>query len=227
MKKMILVAVVAIGIILTFAGCQATDVVGKVAVTSFESVIAVDPSQVAFDDMNNGWAFSSPGGERFVWGKDFSSVDKPDFMIELDATPFVNAGLDGSKLDKEMYLFNPSTNVLMVHSEIGTDTFGASDTTKPMDTFKAIVSAYRDTIGYHEKLDHYGVKMGGGNMFEWAKDMATNEIDMVFVLDPQALIDAGVDPTKVTDWKFAQVEVKDDQGKDIVVDKFLKPYNLK
>lgn len=226
MKKMLIV-VAALGIVLVFAGCQATDVVGKVAVTSFESVISVDSNQVAFDEMNNGWALNSPGGERFIWGKDFSSVDKPDFMIELDATPFVKAGLDGSKLDKDMYLFNPSTNILMVHSEIGTDKLGASDTTKPLDTFKAIVKTYRDTIGYHEKLDHYGVKMGGGNMFEWAKDMSTNEIDIVFVLDPKALIDAGVDPTKVTDWKFAQVEVKDDQGKDIIVDKFLKPYNLK
>ncbi len=226
MKKALLVAL-ALGGILVLAGCQATDVVGKVAVTSFESVITVDPAQVSFDEMNNGWALSSPGGERFVWGKDFSSVDKPDFMIELDATPFVEAGLDGEKLDKAMYLFNPSTNILMVHSEIGTDKLGASDTTKPMDTFKAIVTAYRDTIGYHEKLDHYGVKMGGGNMFEWAKDMNTNDIDMVFVLDPKALIDAGVDPTKVVDWKFAQVEVKDDAGKPIVVDKFLKPYNLK
>lgn len=177
--------------------------------------------------MNNGWALNSPGGERFIWGKDFSAVDKPDFMIELDATPFVKAGLDGSKLDKEKYLFNPSTNVLMVHSEIGTDKLGASDSTKPMDTFKAIVKTYRETIGYHEKLDHYGVKMGGGNIFEWAKDMNTNEIDIVFVLDPKALIDAGLDPTKVTDWKFAQVEVKDDQGRPIIVDKFLTPYNLK
>lgn len=225
MKKALLV-VVALGIILVFAGCQAIDVVGKVAVTSFESVIAVDPSQVTFDELNNGWAFSSPGGERFVWGKDFSSVDKPDFMIELDATPFIDAGLDGEKLDKEMYRFDPTTKVLMVHSEIGTDALGASETTKPIDTFKAIVNAYRETIGYHEKLDHYGVKMGGGNMFEWAKDMKTNEIDMVFVLDPKALIDAGVDPAKVLDWKFAQVEVKDDQGKPLLVDKFLKPYNL-
>lgn len=226
MKKILFVTF-ALGTALAFAGCQATDVVGKIAVTSFESVLSVDPKQVDFDEMNNGWAFSSPGSERFIWGKDFSAADKPDFMIELDGTPFVNAGLDPSKLDKKMYLFNPSTNTLMVHSEVGTDNLGASDSTKPMDSFKAIVKTYRDNIGYHEKLDHYGVKMGGGNMFEWAKDMSTNEKDIVFVLDPKALIDAGVDPTKVTDWKFAQVEVKDDQGKEIVVDKFLKPYNLK
>lgn len=226
MKKMLLVFVT-LGLVFIFAGCQATDVVGKVAITSFEDVVALDSNQVTFDEMNNGWALSSPGGERFVWGKDFSSADKPDFMIELDATPFVNAGLDGSKLDKEMYLFDPSTNILMVRAEVGNDSLGASDTTKPMDTFKAIVNTYRENIGYHEKLDHYGVKMGGGNMFEWAKDMSTNEIDIVFILDPQALIDAGVDPAKVEEWKFAEVEVKDDQGKPIIVDKFLKPYNLK
>lgn len=225
MKKVFL-GVIVFGLILTFVGCQATDVVGKVAVTSFESIVSVDPSQVAFDEMNNGWALTSPGGERFVWGKDFSAVDMPDFMIELDATPFINAGLEGEKLDKDMYLFNPETNVLMIHAEVGTDTLGASDTTQPMDSFKAIVNAYRESIGYHEKLDHYGVKLGGGNMFEWAKDMKTNEIDIVFVLDPAALIDAGVDPLQVKDWVFAEVEVKDDAGKDVLVEKFLKPYNL-
>ncbi len=226
MKRIVLLTL-ALGSALAFAGCQATDIVGKVAVTSFESVLAADEKQVVFDEEANGWALSSPGGERFIWGKDFSSEEKADFAIELDATPFVNAGLDASKLDPAMYLFDETSNTLVVYSEIGTDDLNASDSTTALESFKANVKTYRESIGYHEKLDHYGVKLGGGNMFEWAKDMSTNDLDIVFVLDPKALIDAGVDPTQVTDWKFAQVEVMDDQGKEITVDKFLKPYNLK
>ncbi|MDF2884909.1 MAG: hypothetical protein K0R54_5479, partial [Clostridiaceae bacterium] len=49
---------------------------------------------------------------------------------------------------------------------------------------------------------------------------------MVFVVNPQPLIDAGVDPAKVTDWVFTKVPVMDENDKEIEVDKFLKPYEL-
>ena len=156
MKKIVLLTL-ALGSALVFAGCQATDTVGKFAVKSFESVLAVDEKQVAFDEENNGWALSSPGGERFIWGKDFSSEGKADFVIELDATPFVNAGLDATKLDPDMYLLDATSNTLVVYAEIGTDDLGASDSTTALDSFKAIVKTYRDNIGYHEKLDRKSV----------------------------------------------------------------------
>ncbi len=56
----------------------------------------------------------------------------------------------------------------------------------------------RGSISYHMALDHYGVALGGGNMFEWAKDLGANDKDIVFVLDPEPLIAAGVDPQR---WK--------------------------
>jgi hypothetical protein len=48
----------------------------------------------------------------------------------------------------------------------------------------------------------------------------------VFVLNPEPLIAAGVDPQKVEGWAFAKVEVHMD-GKPTEVDKFLKPFDLK
>jgi hypothetical protein len=88
------------------------------------------------------------------------------------------------------------------------------------------VEKYRPMIGYHAPLDHYGIGLGEGNMFEWAKDMAKNDKDLVFVLNPEPLIQAGVDPAKIEGWVFARVPVKDPSGKSIEVDKFLKPYDL-
>ena len=77
------------------------------------------------------------------------------------------------------------------------------------------------------------MKLGDGNMFEWAKDMlkntATNtdqDKDIVFVLNPEPLIAAGVDPAKVTGWVYAEVPVEEN-GKTTQVYKFLKPFNLK
>ncbi len=65
------------------------------------------------------------------------------------------------------------------------------------------------------------------DMSEWAKDIKTNDKDIVFVLNPQHFIDAGVDSTKVAGWVFAKVEIKDDNGKTELVDKLLKPYDFK
>ena len=88
------------------------------------------------------------------------------------------------------------------------------------------MKAQRSRIGYHEKLDHYGIKLGNGNMFEWAKDIARNDKDIVWVLNPEPLIAAGVDPAKLATWVFAKVETKDEKGNTDFVDKFLKPFNL-
>lgn len=85
----------------------------------------------------------------------------------------------------------------------------------------------REQIKYHADLDHYGVDVGNGNMFEWAKDMETNDKDIVYVLSPQVFIDAGVDPENVDGWLFAKVNVMDKDGKSVEVDKFLKPFDLK
>lgn len=225
MKKLMIVAAVPV-LVLALAGCQAADVVGRIAVTSFEGVLNQAAGQVTADEANGGWSLESPGGERFVWSRDFSAEKKPDLMMELDATPFLNAGLDPAKLDKETYLFDAGTKMLMVHAELGADPFTYSGDAKPLDSFKQLVATHRDSIGYHEKLDHYGAAFGNGNVFEWAKDIKTNDKDIVFVLNPKPFIDAGVDPENVKEWVFAQVEIKNEQGNPEFVDKFLKPYNL-
>lgn len=43
----------------------------------------------------------------------------------------------------------------------------------------------------------------------------------------QLFIDAGIDPGKVEGWAFAKIPVMDEQGKEIEVDKLLKPFDLK
>jgi hypothetical protein len=63
-------------------------------------------------------------------------------------------------------------------------------------------------------------------MFEWAKDLSTNDKDIVFVLDPGPFIAAGVDPGRIEGWVFAKVPVMDASGKPVEVDKILKPYDL-
>jgi hypothetical protein len=90
-----------------------------------------------------------------------------------------------------------------------------------------MVHLKRGSIGYHGALDHYGVNLGNGNLFEWAKDLDKNDKDMVFVLNPEPFIRAGVNPNQVAGWVFAKVPVDDENGRPVEVDKLLKPFDLR
>jgi hypothetical protein len=221
-----LLTVTAIAMVLVFAltACQSTDVIGKVSKTSFEALTNKVGDNVTTDEQSKSWAIKSPGGERFLLTKDMAGT--PDAAIEFDATPFINAGLDTTKLSTEIYSYDQASNKLKIAAELGSPKNAAKADAKVTDSFNQLVETNRKSIGYHAKLDHYGVALGNGNMFEWAKDLSTNDKDMVFVLNPQPLIDAGVDPAKVTDWVFTKVPVVDENNKEIQVDKFLKPYSL-
>jgi hypothetical protein len=224
MKKKIIMTAMALTVALALSACQSTDVVAKVSVSSFDAVVNKLGEKVAFDQEKNSWALTSPTGERFLIGKDFAG--DIDTMQEFDAQPFLNAGLDPAKLPAEVFNYNQATNKIIVIGELGSDKFSYSGEPKVLDTFKEIIRTNRTAIGYHQKLDHYGIAMGNGNMFEWAKDMSTNDKDIVFVLNPEPFINAGVDPSKVEGWAFAKVEVMDEAGKPIEVDKLLKPFEL-
>ena len=110
---------------------------------------------------------------------------------------------------------------------MGRDPFTYKGAATPLETFKKIVQTHRPIIGYHAALDHYGIALGDGNMFEWAKDMAKNDKDIVFVLNPEPLLAAGVDPAGITGWIFTKIPVEDKAGKTVEVDKFVKPYDLR
>lgn len=223
MKKKVILIVLSLVTVLLVSACQSTDVVGKIASTSFEAVLNKLPNNVKADTENNGWALTSPTGERFVWSKDFSSPGKPDVLLEFDAQPFIDAGLDLSKLPPTMV----AGTKIIYQAEFGQDKFSYSGEAKPLDSFKEIIRTHRNVIGYHEKLDHYGITLGNGNAFEWAKDMNKNDKDIVFILNPQPFLEAGVKPEQIQGWAFAKVEVKDKDGKPELVDKILKPFDLK
>jgi hypothetical protein len=206
------------------------DVVGKQSITSFDTILKAIPDQVKADDANGGWSLTAPDGTvRFIWSKDYSKSGLHDVMLELDVQPFVDAGLDVGKLPANYAAYE---GMLMVGTKLGNDEFQYNGTATPLASYEQLVNKYRSTLNYHTALDHYGVKLGDGNMFEWAKDRTKNtttgkdqDKDIVFVLNPEPLIAAGVDPAKVTGWVYAQVAVEEN-GKTIQVYKFLKPFNL-
>jgi hypothetical protein len=206
MKKIITV----LSLLLVLAGCTSTDVVGKVAKTSFSELMSVEAGQVATTGQS--YVYQAPSKTEYLTiGEQIS--------ITLGVEPFLAAGLDVTKLPTTIKLID---NQLV----ISLDTKGFTAKPSITEQFELFVDQNRDTIGYHEALDHYGIALGNGNMFEWAKDITTNDKDIVFVLNPEPFIAAGVDVANVEGWVFAKVEVMMD-GKTQEVDKLLKPFNIK
>lgn len=221
--KSLAITAIAVSLALSLTACQGADVIGNNAKASFEALTKKVAAETAVQQ-DNSWAITSPGGEQFLWSKDLAG--SPDAAIEFDAAPFISAGLDAAKLPTDIYTYDQASNKIKIAAELGTPAKAAKDDIAAVDSFKLLVDTKREAIGYHAKLDHYGVALGNGNMFEWAKDMSTNDKDMVFVLNPEPFIAAGVDTAKLQDWAFAKVEVMDENNKPIQVEKFLKPYEL-
>ena len=207
------------------------DVVGKQSITSFETILNTIPDNVKEDEINGGWSLSAPDGSvRFIWAKDYSQSPLHDVMLELDAAPFVSAGLDTDKLPDHYAAYD---GMLRVGTKLGTEKPVNEGEATPLAAYEQIVNKHRSFINYHMDMDHYGVKLGDDNMFEWAKNMETNTVknqnqdkDIVFALNPEPLIAAGVDPEKVEGWVYAPVSVMEG-AKTLEVYKFLKPFNLK
>jgi hypothetical protein len=209
--------------VLLVSACTQLDVVGKESKRSFGAVLQSMDGKIGVDEMTGGWTLPAPDGEAaFIWVPDYSKSALHDVMLVFAAGPFAAAGLDPEKLPEDFTLLE---DTIMVGVKLGNEAPGYSGDPTPLASYEQIVDRKRSAVGYHGALDHYNVDLGGGNMFEWAKDMTKNDKDIVFVLNPEPFINAGVDPALVKGWVFAKVPV-DINGKPAEVDKFLKPFNL-
>ena len=200
MKRTVLI-VAMVMLMMGLTACGKLDVIGDRSVKSFEEVLSIMDEQVSTEEEFGGWSLTAPDASvSFEWSKDFSETTGYDVRLVVDAQPFLDAGLDPSKLPEGMFI----DHQIIVGAALGNDEFTDAGAASPLASYQKIVDHYRDTISYHAALDHFGIMMDNGNMFEWAKDMKTNEKDIVFVLNPQPLLDAGVDPEKVEGWIFTK-----------------------
>ncbi|MDR1917140.1 MAG: hypothetical protein LBQ58_11265 [Synergistaceae bacterium] len=204
-----------------------TDVVGQSAITSFSAMLELLPSPPVADEDEGVWVLSSPdGAASFWWRKSASESRAYDVYLCFDVEPFVNAGLNLDKLPMEMKMMLDDRGRLMIGSKLSNKPLEYKGEITPLSSFEQIVKLDREAVGYHSALDHYGVTVSEGSIFEWAKDTSKNDKDIVFVLNPSVFIDAGVDPAKVEGWVFAPVPVEDANGRKYEAEKFLKPFDL-
>jgi hypothetical protein len=203
------------------------DVVGGASIGAFNTILQTIPERVNVDETTGGFALTAPDAmARFIWSGDFSKSAPRDVMLEFDAKPFTDAGLDAGKLPGN---YDVRGDTLTVGAKLGGDASAYGAVSAPLAAYERIADKYGGVINFHASLDHYGVMLGDGNMFEWARDLSKNSAtgeeqdkDIVFVLNPEPLIAAGADPYGVEGWAYAQVPTDDGD-----VWKFLKPFNLK
>ncbi|HML45534.1 MAG TPA: hypothetical protein PKE04_02140 [Clostridia bacterium] len=222
MKKILLAGAV-LGLSLSVTACaqlqNSLDVIGKSSIPTLEAVVNAAPQSA--EPENGYWTIQAPDASARVFiSRDWSQTGD-DLVLEWDAAPFLQAGLDPAQLP-EAYGYDGTA--FRIGVPLGDDG-NPGETGTLAEAYGRIVTQAPGLIGYHAQLNHFGVEIGQGNLLEWARDLRANDKDMVFVLNPEPLIEAGVDPEAVEGWVYATVKVHV-AGKSAEVYKFLKPFDL-
>lgn len=212
LNKAVLLGIIS-GIILITTACTQLDVVGNGSVKAFETVLDTIPGNITENE--NKWSLEAPNKTaEFIWSDNYAA-------LETDIQPFIEAGLDVSKLPENMV----QDDKLIIAVDLSDSPAESSEDTG-LDAYKNLLANERDILGFHSALGHYGIDLQNG-AFEWAQDMDENDKDIVFVISPGILTDAGVNPEEVEGWVYGAVPKMNDKGKTTDVYKFLKPFNIK
>ena len=215
MKKALVTVISVIFAVSLLAGCSSLDVILRDSPKSLDSIIAANPSIVTAPKDGSGYYALSADGETALLASRDYSLSTEDLVMRTPLAPFTGAGLDVSKLGAG---YRADEAFLYLTADFGKGT-GVADTIT--GALMESAKAQRGALGYHATLDHYGVALPGGK-FEWAKDAAANEKDIVFVLFAAPLAGIGVDVQNVEGWAF--MTMQDDAGSDL--DVLVKPYSL-
>jgi len=216
MKKLITITLAFALIAALLTGCASADVVLKYSPASLDKIIEAYPSIVTDNTQTDHYYYLTVDGiTTLKVSHDYSLTGAEDLVLQTPLQPFVDAGLDSAKLGAG-YRTDGTTLYLVADFGAGT---GMKKTIT--DSLFESAKADRSVLSYHAALDHYGIKLPAGK-FEWAKDNATNDKDIVFVIAAQPLADLGVDVKNIDGWIFKTMQ--DDAGKDF--DVLLKPYSL-
>lgn len=221
-KMLAITLVLAIGA--SFVGCSKGSTgseQGDKAYKAFTSIVKENKDKIGYHDALSHWGIKMPTGEKFEWTKD-TAANVADLAIVSLADPFINAGLDVTKLDKNLWLYEPAAkdgaeelpNRLIKPFNISDKRF---ETEGYEDAMKNIIKTDASLISYNADTKKYAISLGKGFEVQWTENLGANEADMVFVFDSKSLVDAGLDVSKLAGSGW---EVKEDG-------KLVKAFKLK
>lgn len=213
MKRLFIILLSVVFASVFLVGCSSLDVILRDSPKSLDSILSSTPALTAGGDASY-FSLSADGETALLVSSDYA-LSSEDLLFRTPLSPFTAAGLDVSKLGAG---YRADDSSLYLTADFGNGT-GAKDTLTAA-LFES-AKADRGALGYHAALDHYGIALANGK-FEWAKDAASNDKDVVFVLFAKPLADLGVDVQNIEGWIF--MTMKDDAGNDL--DVLVKPYSL-
>jgi hypothetical protein len=216
MKKYVLISLIAIlitiGLIISFLK-GGFDVVKNEAVSSFNDLLITGLKK---DKVASSWVITLPDDTTKLVLENDKNIG---ISIILDINPFLKAGLDVNKLPSYM-TYDLDKGELYITSIY--ENKNKNDEVAIEDIYNDIVNNYRDKLGYHSVLGHFGLSLGDNNAFEYAKDINENDKDIVIALNPNVFQKSSVDVQKLEGYKYTDVTM--DNGKS--VKKLLKVFNI-
>ena len=216
MKKIITIALALALVAVLLAGCASIDVILKHSPSSLDQITEKYPAILSDNTEVDHYYYLSVDGETALKvSRDFSQTGAEDLVMQTPLQPFLDAGLDPAALGAG---YRADSAFLYLVADFGAGT-GAKATLT--DALFESVKADRSVLAYHADLDHYGIQFPAGK-FEWAKDEAVNDKDIVFVFAAEPFAALGVDVKNIDGWVF--MTMQDDAGKSF--DVLLKPYSL-
>jgi uncharacterized protein YlzI (FlbEa/FlbD family) len=211
MKKNVLI----LGVLgLVFLGCNRAITGGEEsdrALAAFNAIVKANLDRKGYHDAMKHWGLSLPGGGKFEWTKD-TSANEADFAMVIPAEPFIQAGLEVSRLEGTGYVFQAakieageSLPDLLLHlynvSDKKENAQGSEDALRRILKQRNTMVQYDEALGQH-RLFLYDQ---GNAPFEarWTEALGQGEADLVFVIPAEGLIQAGLDPARLdSGWVF-------------------------
>ena len=215
MKRILSIVMVSLMIPGLLMGCKALDVVLRQSRASFVDILEAHPGLIGLSQDGRFTTLTVDGSTFFYISLDFSGTNDGDLKMVTPLKPFLDAGLDVTRLDP---VFHTDDQLLTLASEISSVS-GSGDSFA--DALYHAASVDRSLLSYHEELDHFGMDVATGKL-EWAKTYRSNDKDIVFLLPAAPFSEAGADVRKVDGWTLVEMSGKDGEAMKLLV----KPYNL-
>lgn len=203
-----------------------TDIIEIKSIRSFNTVIKTVSNNVKQDNENGLYILTSPDQEaQLIWSNNYVENDIYNIMINLDLKPFVDAGLDITKINGVDGITVIDNSILISGTVENKNEY--KNGLNAIDSFEQILKNKRENLNYHSSLDHFGITVGNGNAFEWAQNINKNDKDIVFAINPEPFLNAGVNPDNINGWVYTKVKTMDNNGKNIEITRFLKVFDVK
>ena len=231
--KKILVILFSSILALSFAGCSRTvtgSKQGDNGLKAFNDIVKAYPKNKGYHKALQHWGFKLPSGEKFEWTKD-TSANKADFAMVMLADPFVKAGLDVTKLDKNEWLYEPAAKVEGVDLPNRLiKIYNVSDKKEVSngseDALRRLLKQDTKLMGYIKDEKHYMIMLGEGYAVHFAEVLGATDEDMEFALKAEPLIKAGLDVKKLEGSGF-KLEPAGKDNMDSKYDQLVKGFKLK